>query len=128
MDGGYEVKMLMSLATLELRFAEAIAKPSQLVGISHAHPGSGQAVTAELRQSAEARGCGEADPHSEHVHAQRCAGLFTYTVYSVSACLVGGWGVPRLRVPLEGFKACGSAVLCTVEELPCGINKLQFLT
>ena len=128
MESGYEAKMLMSLATLELRFAEATAKPSQLVGISHAHPGSGQAVTAELRQSAEAQGCGEADPRAKHVRAQRRAGLFTCSVYIVSACQVEGWGVPRLHVPLEGFKACGSAVLCTVKELPCGINKLQFLT
>ena len=78
--------------------------------------------------SAEARGRGEADPRAEHVRAQRRAGLFTCRVYIVSACQVEGWGVPRLRVPLEGFKACGSAVLCTVKELPCGINKLQFLT
>ena len=50
MDCGCEVKMLTSLAPLELRIAEATAKPSQLVGIGHTPLGLGQAVTTEPRE------------------------------------------------------------------------------
>ena len=51
-----------------------------------------------------------------------------HTPRAESVFVVWWGGVPCLRVPLEGFKACGSEVLCIVEELPCEINKLQFLT
>ncbi|CAN0501096.1 unnamed protein product [Rangifer tarandus platyrhynchus] len=80
MDCGCEVKMLMSLAPLELRIAEATAKPSRLVGIGHTPPPPRvqDRQSPPSPESAEARGC------------QRCAGFFPHTTCRVSVCRLVG--------------------------------------